>query len=229
MKRLERMRTIGGLTGVVAAVAGGVGAAVGLYSLPDPSIMSVDTHAYARVTQRAEAVIRIDNGDGTTTRIHIEATQGPTVLAAAPPGDENPSGAVLDVSFSASRHICDANQNCERTDEWGAQLPLSAFQFDPAMGTAHLQAEAAGGGCSFEVHWVGQDQIAPVSNVDHEGPQAPWNTHQKTEAFAEVSRVAPATVTACFGTFQNVPGFLSQGVRRVISHSHVNEQRPEEK
>ncbi|MGH2829775.1 MAG: hypothetical protein ACRDJM_04770, partial [Actinomycetota bacterium] len=69
---LRRLRSWGGFAGALAAVAGGVGAAVGLYSLPDPTAADVSAHVYAGAGQAAIAVSKEPQPDGGYVRTDFQ-------------------------------------------------------------------------------------------------------------------------------------------------------------
>lgn len=231
-------RSLGGAVGIAVAVAGGFGAAVGLYSLPNPQGAAVGAGAtYASADQRAIAVWRQDYEWG-YTRLAVEAARGGFVTGAgagastAGPPDGG-ADASVGARFHAELYTCMWDGNwCEITQSWGNTLgpsggtavPLSAFEFDPAMQRARFIGDVDG--CHFDVEWRGDGLVAPYeghaqdSGSFVQGDPFGAGANASEHGFAEVSRVAPAHLVmdpapeqpTCSHLDELPNGYLSQGV-----------------
>lgn len=231
LKRHETFRSLSAAVGVAVAVAGGFGAAVGTYSPPDPQTAGVDAHAggaYAPGSQVAEAVSTQDNGDGTFTVLRVTAVRGSAVgaNASASGGGTPVAGQGAEVGrtrFSLLQSVCDENGECLPQQEMAGEVPGSAFQFDPLMQSATFSYEFDG--CQIDVGWTGEGLIGPVEGHASSTRVAPWHAEVRADARAEMSRVAPADIDACFlgAPIQNAPGYLSQGALSHDGHVHVVE------
>ncbi|MGH2628453.1 MAG: hypothetical protein ACRDHY_17580, partial [Anaerolineales bacterium] len=69
-------RAFGGMAGAAIAVAGGIGAAVGLYSLPVPDHGAVDGLAYQRAGQRAYAASTLRSDEYGYSHLRVEVYRG---------------------------------------------------------------------------------------------------------------------------------------------------------
>ena len=225
--RSRVLRPIGGLTGVVIAIAGGFGVAVGTYSLPDPTSLRAENDAYVRVDQRAMAVWKIEDQDG-YRELRIEATRGASAEAAADAGIDGAGtrqGRDTNAYFRAQLLRCSPGDECT-FEEWRATLAPDAIEFDPAMGGAHFAGVAdcnpetdcdAGTTCTFDVEWTAGGIPAPFEQRQADVGLHPRGMDEKVEGFAEVSRVAPAGIqSTCAGETEEAPGYLSMGLRRTI-------------
>lgn len=212
----QRLRAVGGAVGVAVAVAGGFGAAVGLYSLPDPQGANITAEAYARAKERAFAASTLQADEFGSTVLRIEVSRGARRLYAGvrESGDDSPlaeehqnTDVELGIFFHAELLRC-YEFGCEPDQEWDASVPLEWFQFDPAMGAASDPAVPAASfsgeveGCQFDVVWHPEGLIVPFEahRADSESsspdPSDPWRrrTHAFVSGVAEVSRVAPADI-----------------------------------
>jgi hypothetical protein len=218
---LARLRSLGGAAGLVVAVAGGFGAAVGLYELPDPQTAALDAHVYSRADQRAIAVRRTDYEWGYTV-LRIEASRGGS--AGAEVGNAEPSppppGGEVATWFRATLETCPNDAECS-TQFWNDGVPSEWFVFGPTMEGASFQGQVDG--CDFDVEWSGQGQIAPFEAHDSIAQTGIWHADARLDgASGEASRVAPAQVDTCFTDLDvDVPGFLSVGARSTTGHVHV--------
>lgn len=218
----ERLRPLGGVTGIAIAIAGGFGAAVGGYSLPDPQSLRAEEEIYARVDQRAVAVWKTTVGNE-YRELRIEATRGGSAEArgrvTANGESESSTGRDVRGSFQAHLLTCTdpgtPNEQCD-FQEWKAAVLLEQIEFDPAMQSARFNGIVDG--CSFDVRWTGEGLPAPFEQRNAEASLGSQGFNEKAEGFAEVSRVAPARIdTSCVGsTTESAPGFLSVGLRRYI-------------
>lgn len=232
-----RIRSIGGLVGVAVAVAGGFGAAVGFYSLPDPRSAAVGAGVYANAAQRAvaAATLRRDQFGFTNLRIEVVrglkgARGGASGMGSDWPRSSLSHGANADVGTFLHAEVltCDNQGGCFTEQQWDGSFPLDAFELSPQMDGAHFSGEAEG--CAFDVVWTGEGLITPFeghhliadSELGPAGGTGPWRTRQNAQVggFAEISRVAPAHIEMTPSAFEGsctpyvrdrAPGYLSQG------------------
>ncbi|MGH2829774.1 MAG: hypothetical protein ACRDJM_04765 [Actinomycetota bacterium] len=214
-------RSLGGLVGVVAALAGGIGAAAGFYSLPDPLAANVTQDAYVRADERAMAVMIRDNGDGTYMEMRIEASRGGSsgtdAGAYAQGFPQAHGGQTVDAFFFATIQTCNQDGECydrlelDADDRNGLDFPA----FDPLLRSASFSGNVRG--CQFDITWTGEGELAPFAGLPFTSSHVvPWNAGvDSNNGYAETSRVALADIDMCFGTFEDVNGYLSRGARRV--------------
>lgn len=219
MKTLtHRIRSVAGVAGALAAVAGGVGAAVGLYTLPDPAAQTVTAHVYERADQRAIAVWREEQPDGGYIRLYVELARGASASAEHPVYQPYVAPVAY---FSSHREACNEAGECEPLGGWYTEIPLDAFDFDPLLGRARFTGTVDG--CAFDVEWTGTGEAAPFAGYQGSAGSDWFPDLRLDRGYAEVSRVAPATIDSCFTSLDDVPGFLSQGLRDSSDHLHVYE------
>lgn len=215
-------RSFGGLAGAVAAVAGGIGAAVGFYSVPDPTTTAVGQNVYVRADEHAIAVWTRDNGDGTRTEVRIDTGRGGSAGATASAGARGfPSAAGeqrAGVHFTAMMQTCNEAGECYdfvfyEAEEW---MPMT-LEIDPLLQRATFSGLLHE--CQFDVTWTGTGEVAPfVGAPNSDGSIGIRGANARVDnGFAETSRVAPADIQTCFGSFQDANGYLSRGIRRTIA------------
>lgn len=229
---IRRVRGIGGMAGAIVAVAGGLGAAVGLYSMPVPQHVAIDSETYLRARQRAVAVSTIGDCGVECTRLRIEVSRGATAVAGVHDStDTLPWGGgfhSVAVEVTAELIRC-GDDYCETDQSWEDLATGEQFVFDPLMEAASFSGEVAG--CSFDVVWHPAGPIAPFEG--HQIGTDSWIGPENgriaagAPAYAETSRVAPADIQMsgwnCFDhSALNTPGYLSQGASGPCCGSRVN-------
>lgn len=219
-------RSIGAMAGVVVAVAGGLGAAVGLYSMPDPHNASVGAGSYTQAAEMAVAVATLDNGD----ILRIEASRG---AAHGRAGAGTGPGPLFDVDqtfgtrLRADIRTCDYGCYCDGLGDcagvyrrWEAFVPDSWFEFSPLLDAAAFSGNVHD--CQFDIVWHPEGAIgpfaghslAPGSRLDPNGGGI--GIAQST--FGAASRTAPADIDmsggGCFDYSRDAaPGFVTVGFR----------------
>jgi hypothetical protein len=219
-------RSLGGLAGVVVAVAGGLGAAVGLYSLPLPQGAFVVHDAYAQATQRAFTASKLSQtGDGLyETLLRIEVSRGGRVETSSSlqASDFPRASGTQDVNIRLHAEVCTRpvgdEQGCETDQAWDGSVPAAAFQFSPLMDTAEFHGDAQE--CRFDIVWHPDGPIVPFEGHHQEtnsgiSPGPPF-ANAFFSGVAELSRIAPADIQmsgeSCFSyARQGAPGYLTQG------------------
>jgi hypothetical protein len=238
--KTKRMRSVGGLVGVAVAVAGGFGAAVGLYSLPDPQSLGGDGGVYARLDERGIAVWNHhDESTGVTTQLRIDVSRGGSagedLGVSAEDWPRLDGRQDLNVSFLAVRRTCWTEDQCNE-QYWNEQVPSVWFVVDALMNQASFHGAVEG--CQFDIEWTGEGVIAPWAGYEHSDAWlGPWNAGMHLQnAFGELSRVAPAQISMSPGEWDGcqpwssgdpAPGYLSRGLRRGLAHGFAELDPPE--
>lgn len=224
----NRMRSLGGVAGILAAVAGGLGAAVGFYDLPDPAGFGVGASAYVRADQRAIAVVTTGDCSVACSTLRIDTGRGGSAGEDANHGGPAPGVPQVlgeeDVNgfFSAWLETCTPKE-CFVQGGWESRTVLEGLTLDPLLESARFTGEV--GGCFFDVTWEGGGIAAPFAGVPGASAGAgPWHANARFDnASLDVSRQATADIEmspqyegACeAASYMDAPGYLAQGVRRV--------------
>jgi hypothetical protein len=209
------------MLGIVIAVAGGFGTAVGIYSLPDPQTAFVTASVYEDVNQHAQAQFENSDDGGGSVFFEVDIVRGALVAADAYATTHShgaSSARFLGTTFDARRDVCvfDSEQGdvCD-FKVWSAQLPLNAVDFDPLMQSAHFSGTIDG--CHFDIVWKTSGKIAPFEAISPSQTLQPWNVTAGASAYAVLAKDGTtADVSACFGTLKHIPGHLSEGLQHSV-------------
>lgn len=206
------LRPLGGAVGIAVAIAGGLGAAVGVYSLPDPRHFSVSADVYARADQAAFAEWQQETEDGfLSLRLMVSRTASGGGRGFVSESSRQ-AAAEQDVNtyFQASVETC-GDAGCDERF-FDSPVPIGSFRFSPVLRDASFSGEVDG--CRFEIEWTGTGAVVPFHQANTFSHVSQWNAFIDQDAFASVARQAHVSIAACFLSAPDAPGSLSVGLSR---------------
>lgn len=212
-------RSFGGALGIAVAVAGGCGAAVGVYSLPDPSHFAVAGDVYVRADQRARAHVHEEDDLG-YRNLWVLVSRGAGARGRGFVSESSHEAFEShDVStyFQASLEECNWYDECQTARTWEATVPLGWFHFSPVLRNARFGGVVDG--CRFDISWTGTGAIVPGAggNVNFG-----IGTMNHSAAGPDVFRVALVDLASCAMSAEDAGGALEQGVKRSESNARVD-------
>lgn len=229
MKAQKRgTHALGGAVGVFVAIAAGMGAAVGLYTLPSADSFAVTSEAYGRVYQGAVAASTLGIFNGRQRILHFEVSKGPRGYGGVGHDSAGDAGGVredhaVEVRVYAEIRSC-LDDGCDVEQQWFGVVSLDSFELSPLMDAASFAGEVEG--CNFEIAWHPAGEIVPFEGHDEHTRSAINGENWDVEAgagltaFGEISRQAPADINmspsqsgpSC-QAYQRMgaPGFVTQG------------------